>query len=403
MKKQINFYLILFLFLAAALNAKDDELLSAQKQDLLQQKQKQYEAEHEKLRYDWISPLNLSGSYSYDKSGGGLDSDMKKVSASISQDIFRSGGITYRIDYADAKKRADEIGLIREVASLNENLFSALFNYKKSAYELLQSRKKLENYDIEIFIKRQLYEAGKADITELNNALMNKSVEQKNSVLLEYALSKTKLEISKLSDIDPDTFELYPFELVEEGKYLQNSLDLRYSRAQSQTYEHLYNVTKSAYEPSISINGSAGYQNYDPKERLSGYEGGFYGIGFSINLPISYNASAAKEEAKAAYLKQTADMHDIERSLRASYSQSIELIKSYRRYIEVASKNLSLYDELIGVTQAGVDAGYKTGYDLSTLKNTKAIEEYTIKINEVNIQLELSKLHFALNTGKEQK
>lgn len=400
--KRKNSYLLMSL-LSVTLYSKDTEFLSKEKQELFEQQKREYEAQHEKLKDDWIAPLNLSGSYGYDKSTNDIRSDVKKVAASISQDIFRSGGITYKIHYADAKKRADEINLTREVASLNEDLFTTLLNYKKSSYELEQSSKKLSNYDIEIFIKRQLYEAGKADITELNNALMNKSGEQKNYVALKYAIADAKLKISKISDIDPDTFTVFAFDLVEEHQYLQNSLELRYAQAQNQTYEHLYNVTKSSFLPSVSLNGSAGYQNYDPKERLSGYEGGFYSAGISINLPITYNSSAAKEEAKAAYLKQNAQTHDKERSAKASYAQSLERIKSYHDYIDITSKNIALYDELISITKTGVEAGYKSGYDLQTLKNTKAIEEYIIKINEINIQLELSKLHFAIKADKEIK
>lgn len=403
MKKRTNFYFILFLLFKAVLNAEDTDLLSDEKKNLLRQQQKKYEAEHEKLRDDWIAPLNLGASYGYDKSANSIEGDMKKISASVSQDIFRSGGITYKINYADAKKRADAIGLNQQIAALNEELFSALLNYRKKGYELEQSKKKLANHDIEIFIKRQLYDAGKADITELNNALMNKSSEQKNFVSLEYAMTKASLDISKLSDIDPSTYPLYSFDLVDANEYIKNSFDVRYAHAASQTYEHLYHVTKSSYLPSVSLSGSFGYQEYDPKKHLDGYSGDFYSAAISLNIPLVYNASAAKEEAKATYLKQAADVLDKERMLKASYMQSAELIKSYRHAIEIASKNLLLYDELITVIQAGVESGYKTGYDLQTIKNSKAIEEYTIKINETNIELELAKLHFAIHTNKEEK
>lgn len=403
MKKHINFYFILFLLFETLLSAQDTDLLSDEKKNILYQQQKKYESEHEKLHDDWIAPLNLGASYGYDKSANGMEGDMKKISASISQDIFRSGGITYKINYADAKKRADEIGLNQQIAALNEELFNALLNYKKKGYELKQSKKKLINHDIEIFIKRQLYDAGKADITELNNALMSKSSEQKNFVSLEYAMVKAKLDISKLSDIDPDTYPLYSFDLVEENEYIKNSFDVRYAHAASQTYEQLYHVTKSGYLPSISINGTLGYQDYGSKESFSGYNGDFYSAGISINIPLAYNASAAKEEAKATYLKQSAEALDKERLLGVSYMQSRELIKSYSHAIEISAKNLLLYDELIAVIKAGVESGYKTGYDLQTIKNSKAIEEYAIKINEINIELELAKLHFALNTTKEKR
>lgn len=385
------------------MSAEDTNLLSNEKKNLLHQQQKKYEAEHEKVRNDWIAPLNLGASYGYDKSANGMDGDMKKISASISQDIFRSGGITYRINYADAKKRADEIGLHQQIASLNEELFNALLNYKKKGYELEQSRHKLANHDIEIFIKRQLYDVGKADITELNNALMSKSSEEKNFVSIEYAMAKAKLDIKKLSDIDPDTYALYSFDLVDESEYIKNSLDLRHTRATGETYEQLYHATKSSYLPSVAVNGAFGYQDYSSKEHLGGYNGDFYSAGISINIPLAYNSSAAKEEAKATYLKQTADALDKERMLKVSYMQSAELIKSYRHAIEISTKNLLLYHELITVIQTGVESGYKTGYDLQTIKNSKAIEESAIKINEINIELELAKLHFAANTNKEKK
>lgn len=134
---------ILFLFLSMALHAQDTELLSKEKQNLLYQQQKQYEAEHEKLRDNWIAPLNLGASYGYDKSAADTHGDIKKVSASISQDIFRSGGIDSQIEYADAKKRSDAIGLKQQTSALNEELYTALLGYKKKAMSCNRVKKNL--------------------------------------------------------------------------------------------------------------------------------------------------------------------------------------------------------------------------------------------------------------------
>jgi hypothetical protein len=150
-------------------------LLSPEKQTVLRLQEEVYESEHEKLRTGWIAPLNLSGSYSYDKSAfGDGRSTTEKVSASVSQDIFRSGGITYQIAYADAKKEREALSWYKEISGLNQQLFSSLLGYRKSHYQKEQSLLRLKNREIEVFIKRQLFEAGKADITELNNALMDK-------------------------------------------------------------------------------------------------------------------------------------------------------------------------------------------------------------------------------------
>ncbi|MDD3505354.1 MAG: TolC family protein [Sulfurimonas sp.] len=396
MKNSVLFYIIFHLLAFISLSADEKELLSQEKQNLLLQEQNRYESEHEKLKYNWIAPLNLGASYGYDKAYTGDYGTNANISASISQDIFRSGGITYQIEYADAKKRADEIALFKEIAAINEGLFSALLNYKKTLYQKQQSELILKNKEIEIFIKRQLYDVGKADITELNNALMAQSSELKNLVTHKYMLAQLRGEVSKLSDIDPVMFSLPTFTLIERDAYLENNLNLNYLRLQTKSYESLYGVAKSNYLPSVTLNANVGYREYDSKKYENKYDGNYYGAGVALNIPFAYNASATTQEAKASYLKQAAQVADTYRSTKASYTQSLELIESYRSYNEITLKNLSLYDELIEAIEAGVNVGEKTGYDLQIIKNTKAIEKLNIKLSEINIQIELAKLHFAL-------
>lgn len=400
MKKR---YLAIFpLLLMTNLWSGDDALLSGEKQEILRQQKEIYEFEHEKLRTNWIAPLNLNASYSYDKSAtGDYHSDTENLSASISQDIFRSGGIMYQIRYADAKKQSESIAYQQQIAALNQQLFLALLTYQKNSVLLEQSQKRLDNKEIEIFIKRQLYDAGKVDITELNNAFMEKSNELKTLISLKYALSEQRFEIAKISDITPDTFPIPRFEMIAKEQYLSGQFDLQYAQAQSDTLKNLSEVTATNYLPSIALNADVGYRNYDPKELSGAYNGNYYSAGFQLTLPLVYNASATIQEAQAAYLKEAAKTADKKRELNAQYAQVFEKIQSYRDTISITTKNLLLYDELIRVLQAGVNAGTKTGYDLQTLKNTKMIEELEIKINEINIQIEFAKLHFALHPSKE--
>ncbi len=391
--KPFNLYTLL-LALSVAAMGEENLLLSPEKRALLSEERHRYEAEHEKLRYNWISPLNLKGTYGTDKNAAGSRSDTARAEASLSQDVFRSGGITYQIRYADAVKTASAIDWDRQAAQLGGELFDALLAYRKSRLELDQSETKLSNHTIEIFIKRQLYEAGKSDITELNNALMDQSAEQKNLAALRFALAEQRYEIAKLSDLDPERFELPTFELLSEEDYTHQRFDIRYAQARSQSLEHLYRVTAAAYLPSIALNASGGYQKVDNRAAAE-YEGSFYGAGVALTLPLAYNASATIEETRRAYLKQAAEAADAQREAKASYAQSLERIESYRRMIAIAAANLSLYDELIAAVAAGVKAGSKTGYDLQTLRNTREIEAKTMAIHEISLQRELARLHFS--------
>ncbi len=390
-------------FCSITVSAADNTaLLSSEKQTILQKQQEIYNAEHEKLRTSWIAPVNLNATYEYDKSAlGDYHSDMKRASASVSQDIFRSGGIIYQIQYADAKMQTNSVTLQMQTASLNQQLFTALLNVQKSLLQRDQSRLRLDNEDIAIFIKRHLYEAGKADITELNNELMLKSSELKTYATAQYTIAQQRYEVAKISNIDPEKFPIPRFELIEKEDFLENQFDMRYARSQSDTLQKLYDVTRSNYLPSLAVNGNIGYQSYDPKELSGSYRGDTYSAGLSLTIPLVYNASSTIQEAQASYLQEVAATADKRRELESAYRQTIEKIESYREYITITTNNLALYDDLIQATGAGVNAGTKTGYDLQTLKNSKNVEELEIKINEINIQIELAKLHFSLKPSKE--
>lgn len=391
------------LLIASLAGANDDTaLLSPEKAAILQYENRQYESEYEKLRTNWISPLNFSGIYSHDKGGASdIQSDTFKGAVSISQDIFRSGGIEYQIQYAEAKFDVQKLGISKEIATLNLQLFSALIAYRELQLKLSQSDLKLKNEDIAVFIKRQLYEAGKADITELNTVLMERSAELQNNTLLRHKIASQRYEITKISNLDPNAVTLPKFTLIERQTYLDNALELRYAHAQNRMYEEQYNVTRTDYLPSLSADASAGYIDYDPRKSIGGYNGEFYSAGLTLSIPFVYNASDTIEEARAVHLRQVADTADQTRQSDAAYRQSIETIEGYRKSIEITRSNIALYNELIVTTKAGFDAGTKTGYDLQTIQNTRSIEELNLEIYELNIQTELAKLHFAVNTKKE--
>jgi len=248
--KHYSVHLFILTFCSIAASGVDNTaLLSNEKQTILQKQQEMYDAEHEKLRTNWIAPINLNATYEYDKSAlGDTHSDMKRASASVSQDIFRSGGITYQIDYADAKMQTNSVAMQMQIASLNQQLFTALLNVQKSLLQRDQSQLRLVNQEIAIFIKRHLYDAGKADITELNNALMLKSNELKTYAAAKYAIAQQRFEVTKISNINPETFSIPRFELIQ-----KEALKLAY------TYQ-TWNIERSTahsdgwYEPRSESN-----------------------------------------------------------------------------------------------------------------------------------------------------
>lgn len=382
----------------------DTSLLSPEKQSYFEQQQRQINFGYEKLRYDWIYPVTLKGSGTYEKSASsGFHNTRYNFSAGIAQDIFRSGGITYAIGYAEAKKQTDTLGMERDISDTYQQLFAAVLNYRKSAFQLEQSELKLKNSKIEIFLKQKQYEAGDLDITFLNNALMNQSSELKNNTAIRFTLAQLRLDAAKLSDQPIDSIPLPTFTLVQKEDFLEEGWSIRYSKALRESTAQQYGQVKSSYLPKLTFIADAGLQRLDLHELPSNnYTGNYYDAGIQLSVPLAYNGSATTQEAQTAYLKQQALSADTKRQMEGRYEQSLAHIESYQRMIAITGENLSHYAQLIGATKAAVDAGYKAGYDLQTLQNTKSIEELEIKINEINIQIELSSLHTMMRHPQEK-
>ncbi len=404
MKSQMTLLTLVSLLWFTSAQGGEQSLLSPEKQNFFKQQQQQIDATYEKLRYDWLSPINLKASSIYEKSAsfGGAKDTRQSLSASMAQDLFRSGGITYSIDYAHANKEANSLALSKDIAAINQQLMNAVLTYRKNEIALKQSDLKLKNAQIEIFLKRKQYEAGDIDITFLNNALMNQSNELKNNTALRYALAQQKFEAAKFTDLSIDSLSVPLYTLSQKETFLDEGWNIRYAKALSQSAAQQYGQIKSSYLPKLTLIADAGYLRYDSYAAPTvDYRGNFYDAGLQLSMPLAYNASATSQEAQATYLKQQAQSADTKRQMNALYDQTVALVESYKQTIAITQNNLKYYDELLGATKAAVNAGYKAGYDLQTLQNTRAIEDLEIQINEINIQIQLSQLHHQMQHPQE--
>lgn len=374
--------------------------LIPEKEELLKHKATQIEQSNKALRYDWLSPLRLGATYHKDKSSAGeARSSSTTLSASYAQDLFRSGGICYAIRYADAKLGSEMLALEAEAASYQEQIFSTIVTLRRDRLRLEQSSLRLENSDIEIFLKRRQYEAGDIDITLLNRAIMDKNSELKTNISLKYSIADLELELQKYTAHSSDNIVLPTFIRLDKSDYLAHHRALAQANQQAQMQAQLSKVVRTNYLPTISFDAQAGYGNYDYAS--GAYDGGSYGYGLTLSMPIDFMETANVEASRAAELVARAEAADMVYTTALVYNQHENKIAQYEELIDITRQNLTLYDDLIEASSAGVDAGYKTGYDLQILRNSKQIDELEIRVNDFNIQLELAALHFTLLKAKE--
>lgn len=384
----------LALYAALACAAEDAPLLQSKTQ-MLEEKQERIDSGAEALRYDWISPLQLSLSHNEQKGVGddGFEG-VSQASASFSQDLFRSGGIYHAIRYADDKHAYERLGLEQERDGYLSSLYGALTDYRLLQLQCTQAEYLLKNQEIAVVIKRSLYETGGADVTELNDALMERNAQQKSLLELQNSRDDARLELARYSDADPDTLPLPQFVPVDRDTYGSGNYDLALARYETRVAEESYKVTRAGYLPALALGGSATYTRYGDASRAAD-EGASYSVGLTLSMPLAYNASASVEEKRRDALLLEATASDTRLESLLSYDRSANALRRYEKEIAIAESDLQLYDALIETARKGVETGYRSGYDLQTLQNSRAAAALDVEIGRLRIVAEQLKLYYA--------
>ncbi len=384
---------MIFVLLAFNLFASDKTLLRVNKQNIINEQKKEIEANAQKIRYEWISPLNLSSSYSQSKIE---DEGVMDTSLNLNQDVFRSGGIFYKIDYANIKEKNSLSSLALQNSSLYKDLFSTLLELKKLRLLLEQNHLIFLNTEIEVFLKTQQYTAGDLDITELNRALREKNSALKVELIAKQAIVEKEIELKKLTDIELEKINIPIFELVSKEEYVKTNYNIEVSKLSSELSDKAYKITRSSYLPTISINGAYGYRD-NPNIN---FNDDYYSVGALLSMPLDYNYNTTLEESRAINLNNKLQIEESNIEEKALYEAGVSKIKNYEEYKLVTQDNITLYTKLIDIVQKAFKSGLKTGYDLKTLENTKQIDELELEISDVNIQIETVALIFATKVGE---
>ncbi len=387
------FQIFIFLFVAFNLMASDVPLLKENKQNIINEQRKEAEANSEKLKYDWISPLNLSASYSKSDTDKDFASD---TSISLSQDIFRSGGIFYKINYADVKLKNSLTSIALQNTSLYEELFVGLLKLKKLRLSLEQTHYSFLNSEIEVFLKTQQYKTGDVDITELNRALREKNAILKTELTAKQAIVESEIELKKLTDVKLMSIFIPKFEFISKDEYEKSNYNISIASLSTEVSDKEYKITRSSYLPTLSVNGAYGYMD-NPNVNFSDDH---YNIGAVLSIPLDYNYNVTLQESRASYMRKKLEIQDTKIDELSLYIAGKSKIENYEKHNEVTQENIQLYNKLISIVQKALKSGLKTGYDLKTLQNTKMVDELEIEINNINIQIESAQLIFATNTGE---
>jgi outer membrane protein TolC len=386
---------LLLLTLAGALFLQADTPLSKEKQQLLDLKRQKQLAETTKLKNSWISPIQLSAGWQRSVNAGKFDGKSTKAGLSMHQDIFRSGGIWYAVDYAKAFGEVQALGIDIEEARELEQLYRLKLQLQRQKLQLQQAKLTLKNRQIDADVVKERYKAGEADISELSRVMLQVDQAENQLITLENGYEALRYELKKLyGDRSFDRLVVPSVMLVDKEDYLAKNLELLRYKKQIASDRAKYKTIRASYLPKVTLNGNYGYSKFEGD--FQSYSGDEYGYGVQLSIPIDFNTKQDIEANKLAYLSSKVAGEDRKKELSSEYDKHIAAIEAAKKKITVAARMYDRYDALYRFTKREYRAGSKTEYDVASLKNALKIQELEKQIQRYNIELEKIAIFFAM-------
>ncbi|QOP45957.1 TolC family protein [Sulfurimonas paralvinellae] len=388
-------------------NASLNSYLSTYKNEAFSYDYEKNEAESSKLRDSWIAPININYSLSRSKP---YEQEQQNENAAIKMDqpIFQSGGIYYGIKFANASKRYSDYSIDVAKRKMIKDTVALLMQIKQMALKEKKQLLQIENSDINLKQKQEEYLSGQLDSGFLDNAIIQKNIVTQALYDIQTAKEKLITQFHALSDLDYKTAHIPHLEFISQEDFIKHNIVLKKTDAEVAKNRYAKNVRIAKYLPRVNL--TAGY-NWSKSSGQQFYAGGqlfdssnelnYYDYGLRASMPLDINTFRDIESAKVDYLKSQVVKKDKERELHALFEQVMHNIKNVDKKIALSRENIKLYTKLLRDTKELYAAGYKTEYDVNTLKNSLAIQNFDTKIYEIDKQLELLTLYeMYVNNGE---
>ena len=400
---QKYFNLLLLLSIQVSANQPTPTLenyISSIKKEQFNYDYKKNEAQSSILKDSWINPLNLS--YSYSKTDPYGDTQTNQLAQiRLNQTLFQSGGIYYAIKYADALEKYSNYSIDMAKRKMVIDVISLLMKIEQSTLSIKRQKLQIKNSEINLEQKKEQYLNGQLDSGFLDTAIIERNIKTQLLYDIETAKERLVSSFSTLSDLSYKDAKVPHFEILTQEEFLKNNILLKISKAKIVTDSYQTDVTTAKYLPKINLIGGYSWsKNENRTLNIGADERDYYDYGLQLSIPLSINTFKDIEVSKIDTLKSKIDKKDKIIQLRSIYEQVMQNVSNFEKKQKLSLENIELYSKLLQDTKKLFKAGYKTQYDVDTLKNSTKISELDSKIYEIDKQLELLTLYEMYDKGQ---
>jgi len=375
------------LFLVASLSSliASDDVLSQNKQDNLNFSYDKAIEDSNKLKKDWINPITYKFIYN-----DGENYDTQKSFISISQPIFKSGGIYYAIKYANSMEKYSTTSIDIQKKELIKQTINLLFQIKKIDISINKQELLIENAKLDIERKKEQVLNGILDTSFLDNAIIESNIKQNSFIDLEYQRVTLINNLANLSNKKYTEHQLPTLILTNSEEFINKNIYIKKAKEEIDTSYWMKNMITSNYLP--TINFTADHTIYHEDDGNPQYQD-TTNVGFNITIPLDIKYSYNIASYKIAYLQKRTALKDKKQEELSVFKNSIAKIDSLDKKIIIAKKDVELYDSLLMQMIEQQTVGMKTQSDVDTMVNSKNIKTLDIKSLDIDKQIELLEIY----------
>jgi len=376
----------------------NDLLNDLKQKELFFDKQKSIENSKEVLK-SWISPINLTYSYSKDNLLRSIKTTTKTFSISVNQPIFKSGAIYYSIKYSKDLKEFNLLNIEMQKRELIKKALDIAYDYKITSLNKKIILLNIKNAKTDVEKKKEAFLNGIEDSTSLNNAILNLNKLKLNLEELKANLNNLKYSFNNISNLKIDKIKLPKFRLISKEKFINSNIEYVLQQKLRKVKKDLYKMQVGNQLLSVNLQASLNWQDIEYSKTNPNFQNknrDFYKIGFNIVLPINFNALNKIEQKKLDYLKSNLLLEDKRVALTNEYRSILSQIKLIEKKIAIYKQNIKIYNDLISSIKDSIKVGNATILDLTILKNSQKTNELNIKILELQKEKLLLNLYYKL-------
>lgn len=384
--------LLLCLSLGAGVLLANESLLSALKQEQFRLEREHNELSSDTLKFNWLNPIE--GAWSWSKTENSLNSNKETgiFSIVLNQPVFKSGGIYFAMRYADASREFLRLKTQNDQQSLMKEAIGLGLRYQKTTLQMQRTQLQIANAVLDIERKKEQYESGFADSSDLDQALLNKN--NLEHTLLE--LRRTRVQIARefesISDSSLETLALPRFEMMDEAAYMRASLHVKQQVGALEKSKWLQRANVSNYLPTVSLNAAYYHKTDEWSNNRERDEYQTYGVRISMPL-YDINRARSLELKRVETLQESVRLQDVKRSEQKLFERVQEEVDFLHQKRTISLENFRLYGELLASTKDLATAGQKTTLDVETLENSRQTMRIDGEIYALDAQLALLDLY----------